>query len=267
MAGLQNSLASAERAFSLLDENFDVPEHPHAVSIRHAQGDIEFRNVTFGYEQDCPVLRDVSLSIPAGTQVGIIGRTGAGKSTLISLLMRFYDPSAGMICLDGKDIREYRLRDLRRQFSMVLQDTVLFSTSISENIAYARPEASDEEIVSAAKSAGAHEFITELSDGYETLVGERGMRLSGGERQRVSLARAFLRDAPILILDEPTSAIDTQTETQIMRAMSALKKGRTTLMIAHRLTTLSDCQMLVRIDDHRLIDISHQAEEVIKDVG
>jgi len=188
--------------------------------------------------------------------VGVAGATGAGKTTLVSLLNRFYDPTAGCIRLDGVDLRAYRVADLRAQFAMVLQEPLLFSTSIGENIAYARPGASFEEIMAAAATAGAHDFIAALPDGYDTLVGERGVRLSGGERQRVSLARAFLRDAPVLILDEPTSSVDVHTERAIMEAMSRLMEGRTTFMIAHRLTTLEECDERIEVTAGRIAQMT-----------
>src|SRR5439155_1573171 len=202
------------------------------------RGAMVFRNVSFAYDQNQSVLRDISFEIEPGTCLGIAGTTGAGKTTLVNLLTRFYDPTAGQILLDGVDLRDYRLRDLRNQFAIVLQEPVLLSTSIAENIGYARPDASMADIVAAAKAANAHAFIVNLPEGYQTQVGERGMRLSGGERQRISLARAFLKDAPILILDEPTSSVDTETESTIMEAMERLMHGRTTFMIAHRLSTL-----------------------------
>jgi ATP-binding cassette subfamily B protein len=187
--------------------------------------------------------------------VGIAGETGAGKTTLLSLLTRFYDPTAGQILLDGVDVRDYKLADLRNQFAIVLQEPVLFSSSIAENIAYADPGASEEEIVQAAKAANAHDFIVGLPDGYETQVGERGMRLSGGERQRIALARAFLKDAPLLIMDEPTSSVDMKTEAEIMEAMKRLMDGRTSFMIAHRLSTLENCDLLLEIDHGNLVDM------------
>jgi ATP-binding cassette, subfamily B, bacterial len=250
---LQSSFASAERAFELLDETPDVTEKPHARRLRRARGAIEFRNVSFGYEGTVSVLRDISFSIAPGTRLGIVGKTGAGKTTLVSLLTRFYDPTAGAILLDGVDLCDYRLADLRNQFGIVLQEPVLFSTSIAENIAYARPGARSRDILAAAEAANAHEFVRELPDGYETIVGERGMRLSGGERQRIALARAFLKDAPILILDEPTSSVDTQTEAKIMEASERLMQGRTSLMIAHRLSTLEDCDARFEIEFGRLV--------------
>jgi ATP-binding cassette subfamily B protein len=204
-------------------------------------------------------LHELSFEIAAGTRLGIVGTTGAGKTTLVSLLTRFYDPTAGQILLDGVDLRDYKLADLRNQFAIVLQEPVLFSTSIAENIAYGRPDAGDDEIVAAAKAANAHDFIVNLPQGYETQVGERGMRLSGGERQRISLARAFLKDAPILILDEPTSSVDVKTEAAIMEALERLMQGRTTIMIAHRLSTLAQCDARLEIEHGRLVTITQAA--------
>jgi ATP-binding cassette subfamily B protein len=246
--GLQTYVASIKRAFELLDEVPDVAERPHARPLKRATGAIEFCGVGFAYDRENLVLDGVSFAIAAGTRLGIAGRTGAGKSTLMSLLMRFYDPSRGQILLDGVDLRDYKLAELRNQFAIVMQDPVLFSTSIAENIAYGRPGASFQDIVTAAKVANAHDFIVTLPDGYDTLVGERGLRLSGGERQRIALARAFLKDAPILILDEPTSAIDVATEALIMEAMQRVMAGRTTLMIAHRLSTLEVCDARLVIE-------------------
>jgi ATP-binding cassette, subfamily B, bacterial len=249
---LQGSVASAERAFSLLDESPDVSERPRARPVARAAGAVAFDHVSFAYGADRPVLHDISFEIAPGARVGIGGTTGAGKTTLISLLTRFYDPTSGAVRLDGVDLRDYRLADLRGQFAIVLQDPVLFSTSIRENIAYARAEADFADIVDAARAAGAHEFIVGLPHGYETVVGERGMTLSGGERQRVSLARAFLKDAPILILDEPTSSVDLDTEASIMAAMERLMQGRTTFMIAHRAGTLERCPVRLEIYGGRL---------------
>jgi ATP-binding cassette subfamily B protein len=246
LAELQGAMASAERAFSILDEVPDVTEKPHARSITRARGDVRFDNVSFSYGRN-PVFSGLNLNVPAGSRVGIQGRTGAGKSTLMSLLTRLYDVTGGRILLDGVDLRDYKSADLRKQFAIVLQDSVLFSCSIAENIAYGRPGASEDQIVRAAKLANAHEFICDLPEGYDTPVGERGMQLSGGERQRISLARAFLKDAPILILDEPTSAMDVQTEALVMDALERLMRGRTTFMIAHRLSTLELCDLRVEL--------------------
>jgi ATP-binding cassette subfamily B protein len=250
---LQNALVSAERAFAVLDLQPEVPEKPDARPLKRAVGQVAFRNVSFAYRSDVPILRDVSFEIAPGARVGISGKTGAGKTTLVNLLTRFYDPTKGAILLDGVDLRDYKLADLRRQFAIVLQEPVLFSTSIGENIAYGRPEASFEAIVAAAEAANVHDFIAGLPDDYDTRVGERGMMLSGGERQRISLARAFLRDAPILILDEPTSSVDLRTEATIVEAMNRLMSGRTTFMIAHRLSTLESCDVRLQLEHGRLL--------------
>jgi ATP-binding cassette subfamily B protein len=249
---VQSALVSAERAFALLDEVPEVAERDYPRPLDRALGTIEFRNVSFSYPQGQEVLHRISFTVTPGTRAGIAGRTGAGKSTMMNLLMRFYDPSDGEIQLDGVMLRDYKLSDLRKQFSVVLQDPVLFSATIRENIAYANPLATEEQISAAAKLANAHEFIIALPEGYGTAVGERGMRLSGGERQRISLARAFLKDAPILILDEPTSAVDGKTEAAIMEAMERLVEGRTTFMIAHRLSTLENCDLRIELEAGRI---------------
>ena len=253
--GMQSKLASAERVYALLDRAPDVPERPDARPLPRARGAIEFQAVSFDYASERPILRDITFEVPPGARVGIAGPTGAGKTTLVNLLLRLHDPTAGRILLDGVDLRDYRLADLRRQFAMVLQEPVLFSTSLAENIAYARPEASRHEIVAAATAANVHEFIVQLPQGYDTVVGERGMTLSGGERQRVSLARAFLKDAPILILDEPTSSVDVRSEALIMEALERLMQGRTTLVIAHRLSTLEHCDLRIEIERGRLASV------------
>jgi ATP-binding cassette, subfamily B, bacterial len=252
-ASLQAAFASAERAFSLLDEAPDVVERPDARPLERAEGRVEFRDVSFGYEDERLVLEAVDFVVEPGTRVGIAGATGAGKTTLVSLLTRFYDPTAGTVLLDGVDLRDLRVADLRNQFAIVLQDPVLFSATIAENIAYARPHASFDEIVAAAAAANVHDFVAGLPDGYETQVGERGMRLSGGERQRISLARAFLKDAPILILDEPTSSVDMRTEAVIIEAMERLMDGRTSFMIAHRLSTLAGCDVRIEIANGEVV--------------
>jgi ATP-binding cassette subfamily B protein len=267
MTSMQSHLTSAERAFALLDEQPDVIERPNAHPVIRARGNVEFREVCFTYDGEHSVLSNISFSIPAGTRVGIAGPTGAGKTTLVSLLTRFYDPTHGQILLDGVDLRDYKLADLRNQFAIVLQEPVLFSSSIAENIAYARLDATKDEIVEAAKAANAHEFIMALPDSYNTRVGERGMRLSGGERQRIALARAFLKDAPILILDEPTSSVDMNTETGILDAMERLMWGRTTFTIAHRLTTLANCAVLLEIKNGYLVDVTAKPSGAVKSVA
>jgi ATP-binding cassette subfamily B protein len=258
---LQASVAGAERVFALLDKTPDLVDRPGARRLAYAAGDIAFEDVGFAYDGERPVLRDVSFRVPAGTSVGIAGSTGAGKTTLISLLTRFYDPTAGHILLDGVDLRDYKLADLRNQFAIVLQEPVLFSSSIGENIAYARPDALREEIVAAAEAANADGFISALPDGYDTQVGERGVRLSGGERQRIALARAFLKDAPMLVLDEPTSSVDVATESVIVDAMERLMAGRTAFMIAHRTTTLERCDIRFEVEGGRLQRVSGGAGE------
>lgn len=259
---LQIWLTSLERAFSLLDQQPEITEHKSALTLKTAQGDFEFRNVSFLYDGSGKGLHNISFHVPCGTRVGIVGATGAGKTTLLNLLMRFYDPTDGMVLLDGCDVREYRIADLRRQFAVVLQEPVLFGASIAENIAYGKPDATDAEIVAAATAAASHDFISQLPDGYETQAGERGSRLSGGERQRISLARAFLRNSPILILDEPTSSVDVHTEAAIMEATERLMAGRTTFMIAHRLSTLKSCDLVVVLDQGRLSEIRESVPDV-----
>lgn len=258
---LQVWLASLDRTFALLDQEPEIAERVGAERLVTATGAFEFRNVSFSYDQSGRGLEDLSFHIPAGTRVGIVGATGAGKTTLLNLLMRFYDPTVGEVLLDGKDIREYRIADLRRQYAVVLQEPVLFASSIAENIAYGKPDASDDEIIAAATAAASHDFILNLPEGYETQVGERGSRLSGGERQRISLARAFLRNSPILILDEPTSSVDVHTEAAIMEATERLISGRTTFMIAHRLSTLKSCDLILVLDQGRLVEIKECATD------
>ncbi len=252
MASMQSHLAGAERAFALLDELPDVPERPNALGLVRASGAVSFCQVSFAYARTRPVLSDITFDLAPGTCLGIAGTTGVGKTTLVNLLTRFYDPTAGRILLDGVDLRDYRLADVRNQFAIVLQEPVLFSTTIAENIAYARSQATSAEIIAAAKAANAHDFISRLPQGYETLVGERGMCLSGGERQRVAIARAFLKDAPILILDEPTSAVDVKTEAAIVEAMERLRRGRTSFIVTHRASALRNCDRLLIIEHGRV---------------
>lgn len=253
---LQSSLAGADRVFSVLDMDTEVPERPVSRPVARAAGAVEFRHVWFAYDGINPVLRDISFRIGPGTRVGILGATGAGKTTILNLLLRFYDATRGRVLVDGLDVRDYRLADLRNQFSLVLQEPVLFSTTIAENIAYGRPGATRAEITEAAKAANAHDFVNRLPQGYATQVGERGLCLSGGERQRIALARAFLRNAPILLLDEPTSSVDTQTESGILDAMERLMSGRTSFTIAHRLNTLADCDVRLELQHGGLTSIS-----------
>jgi ATP-binding cassette subfamily B protein len=259
VADLQGGLASAGRAFTLLDEVPEVSEKPHAKRLERARGTFAFDNVSFAYEKGHDVLHEVTLVVPPGSRVGIQGKTGAGKTTFVSLLTRFYDPTSGAILLDGVDLRDYKLADLRNQFAMVLQETMLLSTTIRENIAYGKPDATEDEIREAAHRANAHDFIAALPNGYLTDVGERGMLLSGGERQRISIARAFLKDAPVLLLDEPTSALDVVTEAAIVDAMERLMERRTVFMIAHRTTTLSRCDVRLELQDGKLRELQSVA--------
>lgn len=248
----QSAVVSLRRAFSLLDETPEVVERQNAKVARHIEGGIEFRKVCFSYEPSRPVLKDVSLGIGPGTHVGITGASGAGKSTILTLLTRMYDPSEGAILLDGTDLRDFKIQSVREQYAIVLQEPVLFSTTIAENIAYANPGATMKDIVAAAKAARAHEFIMDLPEGYNTKVGQRGATLSGGERQRISLARAFLKNAPILIMDEPTSSLDSQTEAEVVAATEALMAGRTTFVVAHRTSTLDHCDVVFHLESGSL---------------
>jgi ATP-binding cassette subfamily B protein/subfamily B ATP-binding cassette protein MsbA len=223
-------------------------------------------NITFGYEADRPVLQHVSLEACPGQTIALVGRTGAGKSTLVSLLPRFFDPQEGQVTFDGIDLRELKLAELRRQISIVLQEPFLMPLSVADNISYGCPGASREEIIKAAAAAQADEFIRCLPEGYDTVIGERGTRISGGERQRLSIARALLKDAPVLILDEPTSALDAKTEASLIEAFQRLMKGRTTFIIAHRLSTVRHADRIALLDHGRLVE-SGSHEELVERGG
>jgi len=252
LAELHTHLVGFRRALAILDTPAVITERPDSLSLDKAEGHIGYRGVSFSYPSSPAVLRDVSFHIPAGVRVGIVGPSGGGKSTLINLLTRFLDPTMGSVLLDGRDLREYRLTDLRNQFAIVPQDPQLFSTTIAENIRYGNLDATDEQIKAAAEAAHADRFIASMPQGYDTPVGERGSRLSGGERQRIALARAFLRDAPIVILDEPTSALDPATEADLIEVMGRLTAGRTTFMIAHRTNTLRHCDLQLVLREGRV---------------
>jgi len=249
LAKMTNVIAQAavglERVQSILQADTIIPEKPDARDPGALRGEIVFEHVAFAYDPAAPVLRDIHLRIEPGQRIGVCGPTGGGKSTVISLIPRFYDPTVGRVLIDGTDVRDFKLDGLRAQVGFVLQDTVLFVGSVRENIAYGRPEASFEEIVAAAKMANAHEFISQMPHGYDSLVGERGLTLSGGQRQRIGIARAILRNAPILILDEPTAALDTESEKLVMEALEHLMKGRTVVTIAHRLSTIRDADKIM----------------------
>ena len=252
----------AERISEVMSVRSEVTDREGALAVSRLKGDIEFRNVAFAYETGQIVLSHINLTIAAGEKVAIVGATGAGKSTLASLIPRFYDPSEGQVRIDGQDIRNYSLQSLREQISLVLQESLLFSGTIRDNIAFARPGASDKEIAAAAATANADEFIQRLPEGYETLVAERGTTLSGGQKQRIAIARAILRDAPILILDEPTSGLDAVSERTVMEALERAVVGRTTLIIAHRLTTVRLADRIVVLERGRIVEEGTHTELV-----
>jgi ATP-binding cassette subfamily B protein len=251
---LEGAAAGAQRCFEVLDSQDDVPEAPDAEDFGAAQGRIEFRGVAFGYTDERRVLEDIDFTIEPGQTVAFVGGTGTGKSTLLSLVPRFYDPSAGVVSLDGRDLRQLKKKSLRSQIGMVLQDTLLFSTTIRENIAYGKPGATEAEIVEAARKAQALDFISKMPQGFDSPVGERGGHLSVGQRQRIGIARAFLKNAPILLLDEPTSALDPSTESAIMGTIFELMHGRTTLIVTHRLTTVHGLGRIVVLKDGRIAE-------------
>lgn len=263
---LPRTLTAIERVFDLIDTAPEAYEPEDPVPMPDMQGNVELRQVTFGYEPHHPVLRDISLTVRAGENIGLVGHSGAGKSTLVKLLGRFYNVTSGGIFLDGVDIRRIPLAHLRKHVGYVEQDPFLFSGTIATNIAFSRPDSTRTEIVAAAMAANAHEFIVRLPDGYDTQVGERGQRLSGGERQRIAIARAILHNPRILILDEPTSAVDLQTERKIQGALQRLCAGRTTFAIAHRLSTLRDCDRLVLLDRGRQVEVGSH-DELIEQGG
>ena len=258
---VQSSLAGADRVADLLAEEPEPQNVPKAVDLPgRALGEIDFHNVFFEYSPGVSVLEGICLHIPARSMLALVGPTGVGKSTLVSLIPRFYDLTSGQITLDGRDICEYTLESLRQQISIVLQDVFLFYGTVRENILFGRPDATESEIVSAAKIANAHEFIAQLPEGYDTLIGERGVKLSGGQKQRLSIARAVLKDAPILILDEATSSVDTETELLIQQALERLMHGRTTIVIAHRLSTVREADTIVVLEERSIREMGSHAE-------
>ena len=252
LAKMTNSIAqtsvATERILAILETDEVIRERPNARVPGVLRGEIVFDHVAFRYEADTPVLRDISFQVAPGQFVGIVGPTGSGKSTIASLIPRFYDVTAGRVLLDGVDVRDYRLQGLREKFAFVLQDTLLFRGTVRENIAYGRPEATDEEVVVAARLANAAEFIERMPQGYETMVGERGLTLSGGQRQRLGIARAIIRNSAVLILDEPTAALDQEAEERVMSALERLMRGRTVIMIAHRLATLRSADKVIVLE-------------------
>lgn len=251
---LQQAYASAERIFEILDVQPEVYDSPSAISLKRINGNVEFRDVTFWYESGKPVLNHINLKVKAGESIAIVGPSGAGKTTLVNLIMRFYDVKEGEITIDGYPISRISLKSLRSQIGLVPQETILFSGTIKENIAYGRFSATDEEIIQSAKSANIHDFIMQLPKGYNTHIGERGMQLSGGQRQRISIARAILKDPRILILDEATSSLDTESEMLIQDALANLMKGRTTFIIAHRLSTVMNSDRIVVLNNGEIVE-------------
>ena len=252
--GLQGAAAGTQRCFEVLDRENDVPDAPDAKPLPPVKGEVILDGVAFGYDEKRLVFHDVNVCIEPGQTVAFVGGTGAGKSTMLSLVPRFYDPVKGRVLIDGNDLRTVTKSSLRSQISIVLQDTLLFSTTIRENIAYGRPDATEEEIIEAAKRAQAHDFIMAIPDGYAAQVGERGGHLSVGQRQRIGIARAFLKNAPILILDEPTSALDPQTEAAIMTTLEELMRGRSTLIITHRIATIHKVDKIVVLGEGTVVE-------------
>jgi len=250
---IQQSLSGARRVFEILDAPSEVASLPHAQRLSRAQGAVAFENVTFGYDRNSPVLSDLSFSVQPGECVAILGATGSGKSTLLSLVCRFYDPNSGRVLIDGIDARDVDLVDLRRNIGLVFQETFLFSNTVAANIAFGHPDASQEQIESAARIAAAHEFIVNLPHGYDTVLGEAGMDLSGGQRQRLAIARAVLLDPAILILDDPAASVDPHTEEEILAAMDSAMEGRTTFIVAHRLSTLRRADKVIVLDKGQIV--------------
>jgi ATP-binding cassette, subfamily B, putative efflux pump len=258
---LTQSIASMDRMFEFLDETYDIEDSPGAKPLNSVKGALEFENVSFTYnEEEADVLHNVSLSVTPGETIALVGMSGGGKSSLISLIPRFYDVTEGSIKLDGTDIRNFQVRSLRDKIGMVLQDNILFSESVRANILMGNPEASDEEMIAAAKAANAHDFIMNLPDGYDTKIGERGVKLSGGQKQRVAISRVFLKNPPILILDEATSALDLESEHLIQEALEKLAKDRTTFIVAHRLSTITHADRIIVVDHGKIVEMGKHKE-------
>ncbi|MGM7724159.1 ABC transporter ATP-binding protein [Metabacillus sp. Hm71] len=252
---LTQAFASMDRVFEFIDVPYEVVDKPNAIEAKNIRGDVEFEHISFRYqENEALIIEDLSLQVKRGETVALVGMSGGGKSTLVSLLPRFYDVTDGRILLDGIDIRDYQAQSLRGQIGMVLQDTFLFSNTVRENILIGKPDATEDEIIQAAKAANAHDFILKLPNGYDTRVGERGVKLSGGQKQRVSIARVFLKNPPILILDEATSALDLESEHLIQEALEKLAKDRTTFIVAHRLSTITHANKIVLIEDGKIVE-------------
>jgi subfamily B ATP-binding cassette protein MsbA len=255
-----------ERIQEVLQTDREIKDLPRAKAAPRFRGDIEFENVSFAYTQETQILKDVSFQITAGQVAALVGPTGAGKTSIVSLMARFYEPDEGSVKIDGQDIRNFRQKSLRHQISFVLQDTVLFHAPLWQNIAYGKPEASRQEIIKAAEMANAMEFIEKLPQGLDTMVGERGVTLSGGQRQRIAIARAIIRNTPILILDEPSSGLDAASEKLVFEALDKLMKGRTTVVIAHRLSTIRSADVIFVVSDGRIVE-QGKHEELMESGG
>ncbi len=247
----QRGLTGVERFFEIMDADIEIFDEPRAKELKNVKGNIEFKNVEFCYSDDGKqILENINLKVKAGENVALVGPSGGGKSTMCNLIPRFYDVTSGRILIDGQDIKGFTLKSLRSEIGFVQQDVYLFSDTVFDNIQYGKPEATMEEVIEAAKQAGAHDFITALSHGYDTYVGERGVKLSGGQKQRISIARAFLKNPPVLILDEATSALDNESERIVQNSLEKLAKGRTTFTIAHRLTTIRNATMILVLTEN-----------------
>jgi subfamily B ATP-binding cassette protein MsbA len=264
---LTQAFASMDRVFELIDEKYDIDDKPGAVECKNVKGELDFQHVGFSYDKEEElVLKDVDLKVRAGETVALVGMSGGGKSSMVSLIPRFYDVTEGRILLDGTDIRDLQVRSLRDKIGMVLQDNILFSESVRANIMLGRPGATDEEVIAAAKAANAHEFILNLPDGYDTQVGERGVKLSGGQKQRIAIARVFLKNPPILVLDEATSALDLESEHLIQEALEELAKDRTTFIVAHRLSTITHADRIILIEHGKIVEMGRH-EELMRKQG
>lgn len=264
---LTQSIASMDRVFELMDEKYDIDDSPHALECKDIRGDIHFEGVTFAYDDnEDPVLKNITLHVKKGETIALVGMSGGGKSSLVGLIPRFYDVTSGRILLDGEDIRSFKVRSLRDKIGMVLQDNILFSESVKTNILLGKPNASDEEVIEAAKAANAHEFIMNLPNGYDTRVGERGVKLSGGQKQRVAIARIFLKNPPLLVLDEATSALDLESEHLIQESLEELAKDRTTFIVAHRLSTITHADRIILIEHGEISEMGSH-EELMKKQG
>ena len=262
---VQQAYAGAERVMIILDTPSEIQDNPDAKELKNVAGSITFDSVSFQYEKEVPILKDISFSCKPGQMVALVGPTGVGKTTLTSLISRFYDPTSGSILIDGKDIKNVTLKSLRNNISPVLQDTFLFNGTIAENIGYADPSANRDDIIAAAKAAIIHDSIMEMPNQYETKVGERGMRLSGGQKQRIAIARAILRKAPIIVLDEATASVDVETEKEIQKAISDLAGTRTIIAIAHRLSTIQNADIILVLEDGRIVQQGTHKELIEKD--